>query len=444
MRKREEAMLQLTPKEIVNELDAFIIGQEKAKKMVAIALRNRWRAGKMPKDIRDEFNPKNIMMIGPTGVGKTEIARRIAKLSSSPFIKVEATKFTEVGYVGRDVESIIRDLMDIAILQARSEEKEAVQEKAKELAQERLLDILLPTEIQTDSVSNTREKLRELWKKGLLDEREIEIEIEEQNKAIPDMPTMPGMEMAGKQMQELITKLFPPKKKNKKVKVPIAFELLQNEIANSLIDEEKIIDLAKERVQHNGIVFIDEIDKTCSTEKSSRGEVSREGVQRDLLPIVEGSSVNTKYGMIITDHILFIVAGAFHIAKPSDLIPELQGRFPIRVELEPLTKEDFYRILVEPKHALTEQYKALLATEELDISFTDDAIQEIASFAEEVNSKTENIGARRLYTIMEKILTSLSFCAPEMQGEHVIIDKAYVQEQLLDVQHNDDLQKYIL
>ena len=437
-------MLELTPKEIVKQLDAFIIGQEKAKKMVAIALRNRWRSGKMPKEMREEFNPKNIMMIGPTGVGKTEIARRIAKLSASPFVKVEATKFTEVGYVGRDVESIIRDLLDIAILQVRSEEKEAVLEQAKVIAEERFLDILLPTEIQTDTSTNTREKLRELWKQGLLNEREVEIEIEEQTKSMADMPTMPGMEMAGKQMQELISKLFPPKKKIKKVKVPLAFELLQNEIANTLIDEDKIIEIAKERVENNGIVFIDEIDKTCSIEKSSRGEVSREGVQRDLLPIVEGSSVNTKYGIVKTDHILFIVAGAFHVAKPSDLIPELQGRFPIRVELEALTKEDFYRILVEPKHALTEQYKALLSTEGLSISFTNDAIEEIASFAEEVNTKTENIGARRLYTIMEKILTSLSFDAPDMRGEHINIDKTYVREQLLDIKENDDLQKYIL
>lgn len=444
MIKSEEAMLELTPKEIVHQLDAFIIGQEKAKKMVAIALRNRWRAGKMSKEVKEEFNPKNIMMIGPTGVGKTEIARRIAKLSSSPFIKVEATKFTEVGYVGRDVESIIRDLLDIAILQVRLEEKEAIQEQAKHIAEERFLDILLPTEVQTDTSANTREKLRELWKKGLLDEREVEIEIEEQAKTVTDMPTMPGMEMAGKQMQDLMSKLFPPKKKMKKVKVPLAFELLQNEVANTLIDEDKIIEIAKERVERNGIVFIDEIDKTCSTEKSSRGEVSREGVQRDLLPIVEGSSVNTKHGIIKTDHILFIVAGAFHVAKPSDLIPELQGRFPIRVELEALTKKDFYRILVEPKHALTEQYKALLATEELSISFTDDAIEEIASFAEQVNTKTENIGARRLYTIMEKILIPLSFNAPDMKGQHITIDKAYVQEQLLDVQHDDDLQKYIL
>ncbi|MDE7468812.1 MAG: ATP-dependent protease ATPase subunit HslU [Desulfovibrionaceae bacterium] len=437
-------MTELTPKEIVELLDAFIVGQEKAKKMVAIALRNRWRAGKMPKEVKEEFNPKNIMMIGPTGVGKTEIARRIAKLSSSPFIKVEATKFTEVGYVGRDVESIIRDLLDIAILQVRSEEKEAIQKEAARIAEERFLDVLLPTEIQTDTSTNTREKLRELWKQGALDDREVEIEVEEQQKTVSDMPTMPGMEMAGKQMQELMSKLFPPKKKMKKVKVPVAFELLQNEVANTLIDEDKIIEIAKERVEHNAIVFIDEIDKTCSTEKSSRGEVSREGVQRDLLPIVEGSSVNTKHGIIKTDHILFIVAGAFHVAKPSDLIPELQGRFPIRVELEALTKEDFYRILVEPKHALTEQYKALLATEDLSISFTDDAIEEIASFAEQVNTKTENIGARRLYTIMEKVLTPLSFNAPDMKGQHIVIDKTYVQEQLRDVQSDEDLQKYIL
>lgn len=437
-------MVALTPKEIVKELDAFIIGQEKAKKMVAIALRNRWRAGKLPKELKEEFNPKNIMMIGPTGVGKTEIARRLAKLSASPFIKVEATKFTEVGYVGRDVESIIRDLLDIAILQVRAEEKERLKEKANDIAEERFLDVLLPTETYSESTANTREKLKDLWKKGLLDDREVEIEVEEQTKQVPDMPTMPGMEMAGKQMQDLIAKLFPPKKKMKKVKVPLAFELLRNDVANTLIDEEKIIEIAKERVERNGIVFIDEIDKTCSTEKSSRGEVSREGVQRDLLPIVEGSSVNTKYGIIQTDHILFIVAGAFHIANPSDLIPELQGRFPIRVELEALNKDDFYRILVEPKHALTEQYKALLATENLHISFTDDAIKEIAAFAEQVNTKTENIGARRLYTIMEKILTHLSFVASDMDGQTVIIDKEYVKEQLHDIQHDDDLQKYIL
>ncbi|GAB6163866.1 ATP-dependent protease ATPase subunit HslU [Desulfothermus naphthae] len=450
----------LTPRQIVKELDKYIVGQDEAKKMVAVALRNRWRRKKLPPELREEVAPKNIIMIGPTGVGKTEIARRLAKLAGSPFFKVEASKFTEVGYVGRDVESMVRDLMEIGVNMVKKEEQERVKEKAKMLAEEALLDILLPGLRKTPKIASpqymetsgaasaqsqdsTREKFRQLWREGKLDDRMVEVEVEVPSVHVGVM-SMPGMEDMEMQLQEMFSKMFPKKKKVRKMKVKDAYEYLLQRECERLIDQDKVIEMAKERVEQTGIIFLDEIDKICSKGDNRQADVSREGVQRDLLPVVEGCVVNTKYGMIKTDHILFIAAGAFHYAKPSDLIPELQGRFPLRVELSPLTKDDFYKILTEPRNALTVQYKALLETEGLEIEFTDDALYEIASFAEKINEETENIGARRLYTLMERVLHDLSFEAPERKGEKVVIDAEYVKDKLKEFQEDRDLSRYIL
>ncbi|HKK32594.1 MAG TPA: ATP-dependent protease ATPase subunit HslU [Desulfomicrobiaceae bacterium] len=448
-------MSQLTPREIVSELDKYIIGQAEAKRMVAIALRNRWRRRQVPPELREEIAPKNIIMIGPTGVGKTEIARRLAKLAGSPFFKVEATKFTEVGYVGRDVESMIRDLMEIGVNMVRQEESDRVKVKAEVNAEERLLDLLLPPRkagvsmpgMDTPAVEgkedSTREKFRRMWRDGKLDDRVVEVETSVTGPQMQGM-SMPGMEGMELQVQDMFSKMFPKKKKTNKVKVKDAFELLVQEESEKLVDMERVQEIARERVQESGIVFIDEIDKVCGGHQGGKAEVSREGVQRDLLPVVEGSTVNTKYGMIKTDHILFIAAGAFHMSKPSDLVPELQGRFPLRVELAPLNKDEFYRILTEPRNALTIQYAELLKTEGVTVEFAPDGLEEIALFAQQVNEETENIGARRLYTILERILNELSFTAPELSGTSVTVDRTYVREQLVDVREDRDLSRYIL
>ena len=437
-------MNDMTPKEIVAELNKFIVGQDKAKRMVAIAVRNRWRRQHLDPSLAEEIAPKNIIMMGPTGVGKTEIARRLAKLTDAPFIKVEATKFTEVGYVGRDVESIIRDLMEIGINLARTKENERVRSAAEAAAESRLLDLLLPKSFSSENHTGTREKLLQQFRLGFLDNREVEMEITEQPAKSIDVFAIPGMENMGSQIKDMFGKAFPPKHKRRKLKVKDAFNILVGEESDKLVDEDKLITTAKENVEQSGIVFIDEIDKIASSSQNRTSDISREGVQRDLLPIVEGSVVNTKYGMIRTDHILFIAAGAFHFSKPSDMIPELQGRFPLRVELDALGKEEFYRILTEPDNALTKQYGALLATEKIALDFTEDGLKEIAEFAESINSQTENIGARRLYTIMEKILANISFDAPERQGEKVSINREYVNTQLEDIKEDRDLSRYIL
>ena len=438
-------MSTLKPHEIVSELDKFVIGQNKAKRMVAVAIRNRWRRQQLPEGLRDEVAPKNIIMMGPTGVGKTEIARRLARLSGAPFVKVEATKFTEVGYVGRDVESMIRDLVEIAISLVREEETARVQKKAEAEAESRLMDLLLPSSFGSPEREGTREKLRQQYRLGVIDDREVEMEVSETPGASIDVFAIPGMEHMGDQMKGLFSKAFPPKRTRRKLKVRDAYKLLVQEESAKLVDEEKIVRLAKERAEQVGIVFIDEIDKIASANSQSRtSDISREGVQRDLLPIVEGSAVNTKHGIVHTDHILFIAAGAFHFSKPSDMIPELQGRFPLRVELDPLGKEEFLRILKEPDNALTKQYTALLDTEQVRLSFTDDGLEEMASFAQEINSRSEDIGARRLYTIMEKVLADISFDAPEMPGAQVVINRDYVREHLTDVREDQDLSQYIL
>ena len=438
-------MSTLKPHEIVSELDKFVIGQNKAKRMVAVAIRNRWRRQQLPEDLRDEVAPKNIIMMGPTGVGKTEIARRLAKLSGAPFVKVEATKFTEVGYVGRDVESMIRDLVEIAISLVREEETARVQKKAEAEAESRLMDLLLPSSFGSPEREGTREKLRQQYRLGVIDDREVEMEVTETPGASIDVFAIPGMEHMGDQMKGLFSKAFPPKRSRRKLKVREAYKLLVQEESAKLVDEEKIVRLAKERAEQVGIVFIDEIDKIASANSQSRtSDISREGVQRDLLPIVEGSAVNTKHGIVHTDHILFIAAGAFHFSKPSDMIPELQGRFPLRVELDPLGKEEFLRILKEPDNALTKQYTALLDTEQVRLSFTDDGLEEMASFAQEINSRSEDIGARRLYTIMEKVLADISFDAPDMPGAQVVINRDYVRDHLSDVREDQDLSQYIL
>jgi ATP-dependent HslUV protease ATP-binding subunit HslU len=444
-------MSQMTPREIVSELDRYIVGQRKAKRAVAIALRNRWRRLQVPEDLRDEIAPKNIIMIGPTGVGKTEISRRLAKLAQAPFVKVEASKFTEVGYVGRDVESIIRDLIDLAVKMVKEEEQEKVQARARELAEERILDLLLPANRRVQPMggaddgdaSGTRDKLRQMLRDGKLDERVVELETTRSSPMV-EVFAPQGMEEIETQMRDLFSNLMPKKAKKQHVRVPEAMELLAQEEGSKLIDMDVVTKEAVRRVEQSGIVFIDEIDKIAGREGFVGADVSRQGVQRDLLPIVEGSTVNTKYGMIRTDHILFIASGAFHTAKPSDLIPEFQGRFPIRVELEPLTQEDFVRILTEPKNALIKQYEALMRTEGITLRVQPDAVTEIAAIAAQVNRSTENIGARRLHTVVERLLESLSFDAPEMSGREVVIDAAYVRELLKDIAANEDLSRYIL
>jgi ATP-dependent HslUV protease ATP-binding subunit HslU len=443
----------LTPKRIVAELDKYIIGQHKAKKAVAIAMRNRWRRQRLSPELRDEVLPKNIIMIGPTGVGKTEIARRLSKLANAPFVKVEASKFTEVGYVGRDVESMIRDLTEISISMVKTEHVEKVQEKAKALAEERLLDLLLPQpktfrgvgleEEERDKHRETRERLRGQLNEGKLDNRYVDIEVKE--KMIPfGVVSNVGLEDLEINLKEMLGNFLPERAKRKKVKVTEALVILQNEEANKLIDIDKVTKEAIQRVEQTGIVFIDEIDKIASRGYSHGPDVSREGVQRDLLPIVEGTTVTTKHGPVKTEHILFIAAGAFHMSKPSDLIPELQGRFPIRVELDPLGKEEFIRILTEPYNALIKQYTALLSTEDVALDFTKDSIEEIAGIAAHVNEKTENIGARRLHTVLEKLLEDISFEAPEKKNGKLVIDKKYVRDKLNEIVKDEDLSRYIL
>jgi len=438
-----------TPREIVSELDRYIIGQNNAKRAVSIALRNRWRRQRVSPELKDEIAPKNILMIGPTGVGKTEIARRLAKLAQAPFLKVEASKFTEVGYVGRDVESMIRDITDIAIKLVTDEEKISVRVKAEELAEERMLDLLLPAPSSNsetpdaESSSDTRQKLRKLLREGKLDERFVDIEVTSKNSPI-QIFSPSGMDEMDVNISDMIGNLFPKKTKKRKVNVPEAMEVLIQEEAQKLIDMDNVVKLAIDRVEQAGIIFVDEIDKIAGRESSAGPDVSREGVQRDLLPIIEGCTVNTKHGMVKTDHILFVGAGAFHVSKPSDLIPELQGRFPIRVELEPLTKDDFVNILTKPKNALIKQYVELLHTENIELVFTDDSIQEIAETAQTVNESTENIGARRLHTIMEKMLDDISFEAPDMTEEKIVIDAKYVNDKISDIVKDRDLSRYIL
>lgn len=443
-KQQEQLMSTLTPREIVAELDKFVVGQEQAKRMVAVAVRNRWRRQRLAPELRDEVAPKNIIMMGPTGVGKTEIARRLAKLSGAPFIKVEATKFTEVGYVGRDVESMVRDLMEIGVNLVREEENERVRKAAETAAESRLMDLLLPSSFGQEERASTREKLLQQFRLGFLDQREVEMEVLEQGGQGIDIFAIPGMEQMGGQVKDMFSKAFPPRRSRRKMKIRDAFNVLVQEESGKLVDQEALSERAKERVEQSGIIFIDEIDKIASSSQNRTSDISREGVQRDLLPIVEGSSVNTKYGMVRTDHILFIAAGAFHFSKPSDMIPELQGRFPLRVELQALGKEEFLRILKEPDNALTKQYEALLGTEQIRLSFTEDGLEEIAAFAEDTNSRTENIGARRLYTIMEKILADISFDAPDMPGAQVLVNRNYVSEHLRDVRKDQDLSQYIL
>jgi ATP-dependent HslUV protease ATP-binding subunit HslU len=459
----------LKPREIVEKLDRHIIGQVDAKRAVAIALRNRWRRQNVPEDLADEISPKNIIMIGPTGVGKTEIARRLAKLDNSPFLKIEASKFTEVGYVGRDVESMIRDLVELSLNMVKSEEQENVRARAAQIAEEKLLDLLLPPRLKEKNVGDmlnnsdetvendqvagdqehksdaTREKLRRLLRDDKLNDRLVNLEVTETRSGpMVEIFSAAGMENMGLNIRDVLGDVFPQKKKSRTVKVPEAVKILEDEEAQKLIDMENVTKTALERVEQSGIIFLDEIDKIVSNDAPHGPDVSREGVQRDLLPIVEGSNVNTRYGMVKTDHILFIAAGAFNVAKPSDLIPELQGRFPIRVELDLLGKEEFIRILTEPNNALVKQYTEMMATEGLKLSFTEEAIAAIAEVATLVNERTENIGARRLYTIMEKLLDDISFDAPDMQKKEIVIDAHDVEEKLNDIIDDQDLSRYIL
>ncbi|MDL2226766.1 ATP-dependent protease ATPase subunit HslU [Deltaproteobacteria bacterium OttesenSCG-928-M10] len=451
--------LDLTPRQIVAELDRYIVGQAAAKRAVAIALRNRWRRLTVEDKMREEISPKNIIMIGPTGVGKTEIARRLAKMTRSPFIKVEASKYTEVGYVGRDVESMIRELMDLAVGMVQAEEKEAMSQKAGEAAEERLLDLLLPgrpsapavpgldaPEPAANTLDATREKFRQKLHNGELDEREVELETKEGGgQPMARIFTGMGLDDMEKSLNDAMGQLFPKKTQRRKIKVKDAWEVLVNEEAARLVDMDKVTAEAKTRVEQHGMVFIDELDKVAGRENRSGGpDVSREGVQRDLLPLVEGSTVPTKYGPVKTDHILFIAAGAFHVAKPSDLIPELQGRFPIRVELDPLSRDDFVRILTEPENALTIQYRLLLETEQVELEFTPEAIAELADMAFQVNEMNENIGARRLATIMEKLLDEVSFEAPDISPTKISVTPDYVRTRLGDLVENTDLTRYIL
>jgi len=454
-------MSQMTPREIVSELDRYIVGQRAAKRAVAVAMRNRWRRLQVPEELRDEIAPKNIIMIGPTGVGKTEISRRLAKLAQAPFLKVEASKFTEVGYVGRDVESMIRDIADLAIKMVKDEEQEKVTLHARELAEERVLDLLLPPvrvaerRVQAigehvppaepeESSAATRDKLRRMLRDGKLDDRIVELEVTKAAIPMVEVFTPQGMEEMEFHLKDLFSNLMPKKTKKQRVRIPEALDMLTQEEASKLVDMEVVTKEAIRRVEQSGIIFIDEIDKIAGRESIVGPDVSRQGVQRDLLPIVEGSTVSTKYGMVRTDHILFIASGAFHMSKPSDLIPEFQGRFPIRVELEALTREDFIRILTEPQNALIKQYIALMETEGVGLRFTDDAIAEIAAIAAEVNQNTENIGARRLHTVMERLLEPLSFDAPEMAGREVAIDAEHVRAKLSEIVKNEDLSRYIL
>jgi ATP-dependent HslUV protease ATP-binding subunit HslU len=462
----------LTPREIVAALDKYVIGQHNAKRAVAIALRNRWRRQRVEEDLRDEIAPKNIIMIGPTGVGKTEIARRLSKLAQSPFLKIEASKFTEVGYVGRDVESMVRDLTELAVNMVRAEETEKIQAKAREFAEERMLDLLLPP-LQNEPVqeekgeekgdepsessalgektqnlrrlsSPTREKLRQMLRSGKLDERTVDLELTQRNLPIVEIFSNAGMEEMDINLKEMFNSLLPKKTKRRRVKVPEGLDLLTEEESQKLIDMDKVTGFAIQRVEQGGIIFLDEIDKIAGRETTHGPDISREGVQRDLLPIVEGTTVTTRYGMVKTDHILFIAAGAFHVSKPSDLIPELQGRFPIRVELDTLSRDDFIRILTEPNNALIKQYTALLATESVHLSFNEGAIAEIAEIATLVNQRTENIGARRLHTIMERLLDEISFDAPDRAEKDVFLDAQYVRDKLSDIIKDEDLSRYIL
>ena len=451
----------MTPRQIVSELDKYVVGQKEAKRSVAIALRNRMRRQKLAEDLAEEILPKNIIMIGPTGVGKTEIARRLARLTNSPFLKVEASRFTEVGYVGRDVESIIRDLVEISIDMVREEKVNEVAEKAEQNAEERLLDLLLPPApaprpdppqlpvndekaAAAEQASRTREKLRALLREGKLDERQVEVDVRERSFPAFEIVSSQGIEEMGINIKDILPGLFDQRTKKRKMRVAEAMDYLIQEEENRLIDMDQVTRVAVERAEQSGIVFLDEIDKIAGRERGHGPDVSREGVQRDILPIVEGTTVNTRYGMVRTDHILFVAAGAFHVSKPSDLIPELQGRFPIRVELHSLSVEDFIRILKEPKSALVKQYTALLETEGIKLSFTDDALEEIARFAATVNDQTENIGARRLHTIMEKLLDEISFEGPDLKKKTVRIDAVYVENQLADIVKNQDLSRYIL